>query len=402
MNMQLQAQVKSASTSGFTPIKTAFLQRKSACGDHTSGECAECSQKNRFGLQTKLIVNEPGDIHEKEADRMADLLMATTVESSVRGALPPVQRFGGQSYGQTEAAPASVDHALGSPGRPFEPSLRNDMEQRFGHDFSKVRVHTDAKAAESAQDLHARAYTVGNDIAFGQGQYEPAATQGRHLLAHELTHVIQQTGARGKASLPQLNGEHLVQRAPAAVATKTVSIDAVKLRGSKRDPASDVTFANTVFRPANVQFSLGKNETATDADSDTWLGGGTSITKGACKAASKEELDTWNGSTSKFKLGGSLRSFYVASVFSGEISDRGYSFPPYCATGNAAPLNGMSVVTNTGANRTLAHELGHILLNSGDHPADTKNLMHSTNTATGNDLTATQQATIYHNSMHMS
>lgn len=180
----------------------------------------------------------------------------------------------------------------------------------------------------------------------------------------------------------------------ATPATKTVSIDAVKLRGASRDPAADVTSANTIFRPANVQFSLGKNETASTADSDTWLGGDTEISKGTCGGASKEELDTWNGATAKFKLSGKLRAFYVATVSSG---DRAYSFPPYCATGPAAPVSGMANVSNSGASRTLAHEIGHILINSGDHPADTKNLMHPTNTATGNDLTAAQKAAIYAN-----
>ncbi len=179
-----------------------------------------------------------------------------------------------------------------------------------------------------------------------------------------------------------------------AAPAKTVSIDAVKLRGSSRDPAADVTFANTVFKPANVQFNLGKNETATNADSDTWLGGDTTITTGTCGTATKEELDTWNGSASKFKLSGRLRSFYVDSISSGSRAD---SYPPYCATGTAAALSGMATVSNTGASRSLAHELGHILINSGDHPADTKNLMNPTNTATGNDLIAAQQTTIYTN-----
>ncbi len=71
------------------------------------------------------------------------------------------------------------------------------MESRFGHDFSKVRVHADASAAMSAQSVNARAYTLGQDIVFGAGQYAPGTAQGRRLLAHELTHVVQQQGAGG-------------------------------------------------------------------------------------------------------------------------------------------------------------------------------------------------------------
>jgi len=68
------------------------------------------------------------------------------------------------------------------------------MEQRFGHDFSRVRVHTDAAAEQSARAVSARAYTVGADIVFGRGHYAPGAMEGKKLLAHELTHVLQQAG----------------------------------------------------------------------------------------------------------------------------------------------------------------------------------------------------------------
>ena len=69
------------------------------------------------------------------------------------------------------------------------------MELRFGHDFSRVRVHTDAKAAESARAVNALAYTVGHDMAFGAGQYVPETSEGRQLVAHELAHVVQQSTA---------------------------------------------------------------------------------------------------------------------------------------------------------------------------------------------------------------
>src|SRR6185369_18043496 len=69
------------------------------------------------------------------------------------------------------------------------------FEPRFVHDFSRVRVHTDARAAESARAVNALAYTVGRDVVFGDGQYAPGTSGGRHTLAHELTHVLQQGGS---------------------------------------------------------------------------------------------------------------------------------------------------------------------------------------------------------------
>ena len=111
-----------------------LLQRKCACGANASGltgECAECSKKKLVGLQTKLRINEPGDIYEHEADRVAEQVLAKPARPHVSGAPPRMQRFSGQSSGQTGAAPASVDRALASPGRPLEPTLRQDMESRF-------------------------------------------------------------------------------------------------------------------------------------------------------------------------------------------------------------------------------------------------------------------------------
>ena len=93
--------------------------------------------------------------------------------------------------------PPIVRSVLNSSGQPLDPATRASMESRFGHDFSQVRVHTDAKAAESARAVDARAYTVGRDVVFGANKYAPASQNGRGLLAHELAHTIQQRNASG-------------------------------------------------------------------------------------------------------------------------------------------------------------------------------------------------------------
>lgn len=90
-------------------------------------------------------------------------------------------------------APPIVNEVLRSPGRPLDQATRAFFEPRFGYDFSRVRVHSDAQSAESARAVNARAYTVGDHIAFSAGRYAPQTTEGRRLLAHELTHVAQQT-----------------------------------------------------------------------------------------------------------------------------------------------------------------------------------------------------------------
>jgi hypothetical protein len=89
-------------------------------------------------------------------------------------------------------AHANVDGALANAGRPLEPGARRSMEARFGRDFSNVRVHDDARAAATAASIDAAAFTVGEDVVFAPGRYDPSGDEGRRLLAHELTHVVQQ------------------------------------------------------------------------------------------------------------------------------------------------------------------------------------------------------------------
>lgn len=138
------------SRSSFTPVPRTMLQRKCACGGTPgpTGECADCRRKR---LQHQAI-------HRAEP-----------------ATVPPV-----------------VDEVLRSPGRPLEADVRASVEPHFGHDFDRVRVHTDARAAESARAVDALAYTVGRDIIFESGRYAPNTDEGRRLLAHELTHVVQQ------------------------------------------------------------------------------------------------------------------------------------------------------------------------------------------------------------------
>src|SRR4051794_10001829 len=94
------------------------------------------------------------------------------------------------------AVPPIVHEVLRAPGQSIDPSARHQLETAFGHSFATVRVHVDARAAESARAVGATAYTVGRHIVFGTGQYQPASVGGRRLLTHELTHVAQ-TGEAG-------------------------------------------------------------------------------------------------------------------------------------------------------------------------------------------------------------
>ncbi len=158
-------------------------------------------------LQPKLTISQPGDPYEQEADRVAEQVMRMPVPTVQRqcaactaGGTPcpacqeesvTISRKAGSSAGHE--APASVPSVLASAGSPLSESTRAFFEPRFGQDLSHVRVHNDAAAQRSAQEVSALAYTVGSHIAFDAGRYAPQSAEGQRLLAHELTHVVQQS-----------------------------------------------------------------------------------------------------------------------------------------------------------------------------------------------------------------
>jgi hypothetical protein len=144
-------------------------------------------------LQAKLTVSQPGDAYEQEADRVADQVMRMPAAgpTMVREDTS-LMRKESSGASSVQGAPPIIKQTLSSGGQPLDTSVRATMESRFGQDFSGVRVHTDERAAESAQVLNARAYTVGKDVIFGAGQFAPQTVPGKQLLAHELAHVMQQ------------------------------------------------------------------------------------------------------------------------------------------------------------------------------------------------------------------
>ena len=194
------------------------------------------------GIQAKLKVGQPGDKYEQEADRVAEQVMLMPEPKVQRQAneekeklsiqpktIVPIpaltlrrqedeeeeelkkkkkeeeeeyiimaKGFSGKTPEVNDDLQARLNQ-FRSGGQPLPESVQAFFEPRFGHDFSQVSVHADAQAAESAHVLNARAFTVGWDMVFGSRQYAPETAEGKQLLAHELTHVVQQTSSRGIA-----------------------------------------------------------------------------------------------------------------------------------------------------------------------------------------------------------
>ena len=136
-------------------------------------------------------------------------------------------QFKGQDGGAREAGnPAAIQAQLGS-GRSLDGRVKSRMESAFGYDFSRVRVHTDAKAAELSSGLRARAFTIGSDVAFGAGEYRPETPIGDALIAHELAHVVQQGGAHTSVAPKRTNDaayDGLEEDADASAAGAVVSL----------------------------------------------------------------------------------------------------------------------------------------------------------------------------------
>lgn len=124
-------------------------------------------------------------------------------------------------------APSIATAVLASPAQRLDPTTRASMESRFGHDFTDVRVHTGGEAAEAARAVDALAYTVGRDIVFGRNQYDPSSSDGRRLIAHELTHVLQQ----------QQSGSRALQRQPAPAAPALDAADKQIVDSAQREAA---------------------------------------------------------------------------------------------------------------------------------------------------------------------
>lgn len=175
----------------------ATVQRACSCGH----------EDESAGVQAKLRIGPVGDRYEQEADRIADQVVSQGGGARAQPVTvsPLVQR---QSAGEEEeelqakaagprspgAGLSSAAQAVAPAGRPLPVAERQFFETRMGRDLGGVRLHTGAQVDAGARAINARAYTLGRDVAFASGQYDPASRAGRHLIAHELAHTLQQGG----------------------------------------------------------------------------------------------------------------------------------------------------------------------------------------------------------------
>ena len=245
-------------------LSTTSLARQVDCA--CGGICPRCTVAPSRSLlvQPRLRFGAPNDKCEQEADRVADRVMRMpepTVQSVAGIDAAPANKeereqeelLQARTTGGVPDVPASVQTQIDSMrggGQPLPEASRQFFETHFGHDFSQVRIHTDSQATDSARTINAVAYTVGSDIAFAAGQYSPDTQQGKSLLAHELSHVVQQS--TGSVS-------EVVQRKPDKgwVGVEVVETNGTPIKGAQVELFKpDTNTSHTARTDANGLASL--------------------------------------------------------------------------------------------------------------------------------------------------
>lgn len=289
MNQPSVAPQKKPSTPSTAPSRIEPARPAAAISDNLAIQ----AMLRNGQVQAKLTISHPGDADELEADRVADQVMRKEQPGPIRSSPNTIHRqcaaceAGGstcpkcgeglaiqrkESHGQpmraSSAAHSQITSLRGG-GQPLPPSVRAFFEPRFGRDFSRVRVHTDDLAAGTARAIQARAFTLGHDMVFSRGEYMPQSPEGRGLLAHELTHVVQQEnlGLASNSSMLQRDSSKTADGpgndAPVATASNLDAATPAKQDKPLKPPApkgelvvhlaTNVTFSDN---PEYVRFQL--------------------------------------------------------------------------------------------------------------------------------------------------
>lgn len=363
-------------------------------------------------IQTKLTMGAPGDRFEREADTVADAIVQLMESRSGSGsAVPSVQAKcakceheetlqrqvdAGSTPDSIAPAAESVQQELAQQrgaGQSLDAALRREMEQGFGANFSGVRIHTGASAAALNHTLHARAFTHGQDVFFNSGEFEPHTSAGRHLLAHELTHVVQQSGGTPRIQRDDAGGgstefsDSVSSTAPTSsspvITGKVTRTETAPASGSQPSQVVSRRSMNVAFDPSTCAVTIPfgyRFVQAVPAD------------PGSCDAGPAPALM----STAAFNA---VKANVLSAVNSGlngwfDVQITGKGCPTGCADrplpirvvaseNNSSPDKTITVVKRTGRSdagtvcalswddTTAAHEGGHQVLGLGDEYLET-------------------------------
>lgn len=219
-----------------TKLESSVLQAKCAACEAKESETSESSSQGGCtscgggsDVQTKRLTRGPPTI---QTFLIQTACKTCEGDQSVQS---KVQRSGDESSTASSSFESNLSSSKGG-GQPMSENVQSDMEGRFGADFSDVRVHTDSNAVQMSQDIGAQAFTHGSDVYFNEGKYEPDSSSGKHLLAHELTHTVQQGGASAKSDSVQSSPDPnaLLQKKPEGIVQKASDLSEEELEDLER------------------------------------------------------------------------------------------------------------------------------------------------------------------------
>jgi len=377
----------------------------------------------RKRIQAELKIGKPGDKYEQEADRVADRVMQMGQPEFLqmqpmeeedemmqpklrmqpeeeeeeelmqpklkkRAVIQMVCQECAEEMMQTKPENGSVSAtdeltkriiAGGGQGSRLPEPTMQLMSNALGADFSGVNVHNDATSHHLNHSLQARAFTYGSDVYFNKGEYKPDSPSGKKLLAHELTHVVQQGAAKreSKATVPHIQMDRLP-----CTSRKKLEVFTVNLPGSTRTAYDDIKATNDILCQCGLEIVINGGESW-----DTDL-----MDKQEPKGVLNEFKSTGNPTLEEKELlahrpgGDVLHLYYVPALSDGNEAEAFYN------SGFPTVNNGL-VVSNGARIFAFAHELGHVLLDDGSHHPNKDNLMASGGVNTGKgELTPEQCA----------
>lgn len=221
----------------------------------------------------KIVKPVPDLVFRSDKFRF-DQHASVSVQSTFRRTPETVVQRAALNGSTAHSVPSIVHDILHSHGHPLDAGTRTFMESRFGHDFSGVRVHSDERAAESARSVNALAYTVGRDVVFGAGQYDTGTAAGKRLLAHELTHVVQQSraaplsiqraGSDEKAESKGADTTKTAEKSDAAIDALDLAPDAKKAAKMLKEEHPDITFTSGRRNIAEQAHAMASNIVSSD------------------------------------------------------------------------------------------------------------------------------------------
>lgn len=282
---------------------------------------------NSSHIQAKLEVGQPDDKYEQEADSVADKVVQrlsksstaddpsvadgksdTTIQRKCAACEAEGENIQRKSSNTEGGTPSNIESQLNSSkggGSPLPDNTRTSMESAMGADFSNVRVHTGSNAMQMSQDLNAQAFTHGSDVYFNAGKYNPSGTEGSHLLAHELTHTVQQGSINKKIQKQQISQTSIKEHGERSQMPAMACQNHFNANGTFNSPTGEQNVShNPFFLQGLTSFASSQDAARLDGFISSWrqAGANASIELNGYASTEGAEAFNWQLSCDRAKI----------------------------------------------------------------------------------------------------